>query len=425
MYIRDRLKPNLLALFCCCALAASSQLMAGGYKIPENSVNSTALSAAYVANAHGADAAYFNPAAMSFNEDGALLEGNLTYIYATSIDYADNVGPFSSDSSEREYFLVPAFHYVSPMAGDARFGLSVVAPAGLVKRWNTTGHASAEEFTLKTTEINPTVSYKFNDNISAAIGGRAVYSSGVVKSDTVTVPFLPTPLSRDMDGDSIDYGYNLALLVKPTKELSFAATYRSKVDLTVEGDADIIDPNPVNNYSGKVRVSVPIPAAFNLAGAYTFNEATTVELVYERTYWSAYEELDFNYSEPLGGTVGAAFDASQIRDWSDADTYRIGVTHKLNGKWTLMAGFAYDETPVPERYTGFEMPDTDAKIYSVGFRYRYSDDLNMGAGLLYNDKEKLTLTPGDGNTGSSGALTSAEFENAAAFLFTMGIEYRF
>ncbi len=46
------------------SLVATTALMAGGYKIPESSVNAVALSNAYVANASGADASYYNPAKM-------------------------------------------------------------------------------------------------------------------------------------------------------------------------------------------------------------------------------------------------------------------------------------------------------------------------------------------------------------------------
>lgn len=38
--------------------------------------------------------------------------------------------------SKEEHFYVPTFHYVSPMIGDWRYGLSIVAPGGLSKRWD-------------------------------------------------------------------------------------------------------------------------------------------------------------------------------------------------------------------------------------------------------------------------------------------------
>ena len=408
------------------------QLMAGGYKIPENSINSTALSAAYVANAHGADAAYFNPAAMVFNEEGGSFEIDATYIHLSAIHYTDNdaAPPYADDSSDVERFLVPTFHYVSPKVGNARFGLSVVAPAGLTKRWDGTGKASTQQFSLKTVEINPSVAYEFNDKFSAAVGARMVYSAGKVKSKTFA---LGPELARDLEGDSYDFGYNLALQFKPTDDLALALTYRSKIDLTVEGEADIVHPVPGASYNGDAKVTVPLPAALNLAAAYTFNDdKTTVELVYERTYWSAYKELDFGYDialstvDPDGGgpapSAFAAFDAVIPKNWKDSNTYRIGVTHKLNKEWTLMAGYAYDKTPAPESTAGFELPDSDAQIYSVGARYQYSDDMNIGFGLLYDKKETLKINRG---TSPFSSTDNAEFEDASAILLTVGMQYKF
>ncbi|TVO76287.1 OmpP1/FadL family transporter [Sedimenticola selenatireducens] len=408
-----------LALVSAISLAASGQVIAAGYKLPENSINGTALSAAYVANAHGADAAYYNPAAMVFNESGASLEANLTAIHLTSMDYS---GAGGSDSSKKENFLIPSFHYVSPEMGNARFGLSVVTPAGLTKRWSGLGASTAEEFTLKTVEINPTAAYKINDQFSVAAGARVIYSMGVVKSG------LPAAGFRDMDGDSFDFGYNLALLFKPTDVLSLAATYRSKIDLTVSGDARIgFTAGPTTMYNGDVSVLVPVPAALNLAAAYDVTPDTTVELVFERTYWSAYDQLDFNYSVNLATIHAglAAFDNPSIKNWSDSDTYRIGISHKLNNKWDLMAGFAYDKTPIDNKYLGFELPDTDAKIFSLGAKYKYSDKMTIGGAFLYDKKDELSLTPADGNTGTGGAFSTATVKDAAAYLLTVGLEYKF
>jgi len=410
----------LLATGCLTSLIPV-QLMAGAYKIPENSINSTALSAAYVANAHGADAAYFNPAAMVFNKDGGSMEVDLTYIHLSATQYTDNDGIFADDASDVERFLVPSFHYVSPKVGNARFGLSVIAPAGLTKRWDGTGKASTQQFTLKTVEINPTVGYMFNDYFSAAAGARIIYSDGTVKSKAFVGP---AELARDLEGDSFDYGYNLALHFKPTKNLALALTYRSEIDLTVEGKAHLVnDLGGTATYDGDAAVEVPVPAALNLAAAYTFNNKTTVELVYERTYWSAYKELDFEYDNGAGfaGPM-TRFDDPVTKNWSDSDTIRIGVTHKLDSMWTIMAGYAYDETPVPESTAAFELPDSDAHIFSVGARYQYSDDLNIGFGLLYDKKDKLKIREG---TSPATTTDNADFEDASAVLLTMGVQYSF
>ncbi len=388
---------------------------AGGYKIPENSVKSTALSAAYVANAHGADAAYHNPAAMVFNEDRSLLEGNLTYIHLSEIDFDGNVtsaliggssGPIA-ESSEDQNFLIPSFHYSSPAVGNARFGLSVIVPTGLTKRWKSpVARSFAEKFSLETVEINPSAAYKLNESFAAALGLRAIYTEGTVRSKNPTSTAI-----RDMDGDSWDYGYNLAFLYKATPELDIALTYRSNIDLDIEGNARLTV--GALSYSGFASVSVPVPAATALAFAYDVSPATTLEFVFERTEWSEYNQLDFNYNNTIHPVVEGVFGTPIAKDWDDTNTFRMGLTHQYDNQWIIMAGYAYDETPAPESTVGFDLPDSDAHIFSLGSRYKMDKDTTIGGALLYDYKESRNVD----NDSIDG-----KFTDAAALLLTVGVE---
>jgi len=404
---------------------ASSQLMAAAYKIPEQSINSTALAGAYIAGAHGSDASYYNPAAMAFNEGGASLEGAVTLIRLSSIKFKNESAFSGDDATKTEDFVIPTFHYASPAVGNARFGLSLVAPGGLSKRWKGVNRAFAEEFTLTTYEINPTIGYKINDQFSIGGGARALYSHGKVRSSKSANPMVP--VGRDMKGHSWDFGYNLALHYRPTKALNLAATYRSKIDLTIDGDADIDawvpPPAPPGTsttlYDGSANVEIPLPAALNLAVAYTFKQATTVELVFERTYWSSYKELDFDYDTTL-----PVFDAPSPKNWKDSNTFRIGITHQLNPKWILMGGYAHDKTPIRKAYVSYELPDSNANIFSVGARYQATDAFSIGGSFLYDTKDSLTIKKGESEA-SPPQTVEGKFDEAAAYLLTMGVEYRF
>jgi len=386
------------------SIIASATLMAGGYKIPESSINGMALSAAYVAASHGADAAYYNPAAMVYNDDANLLEVDATYIGLSAIDFDGT----SDYSSKKENFLVPTLHFASKKLGEngARAGLSIVVPAGLSKRWeHATPKATAEEFTLQTVEINPSIAVPLSDRVSLGVGFRIISSSGVVKSSAA--------VSRDMEGNAIDYGYNLALLYKPVPGVNLAVTYRSNIDLSVEGNAKLYS-GATLAYNGDVSVSVPVPAALNLAASYTFGHGTTVEAVFERTMWSAYDYLDFNYPTSIGG-LAPYFDAPVRKNWENTNSYRLGVTQQYD-KWTAMAGAAYDESPVPESTLGYELPDSDAWIISLGGRYQLNDQWNIGLAGLVDIKKSREV---------HNASINGEFSNARAYLVTAGIEYRF
>jgi len=403
-----------IAVVALTGILAAGPAFASGYRIPEQSVNSTALSGAYVANTPGADASYYNPANMSWLENKWQTDASITWINLASIEYTDsNPANASRNSGSRtEDFAMPNLHVVSPEYNNFRFGLSVVSPYGLSKRWdNTYQRAFAEEFTLKTYELNPTVSYKINEKLSIGGGLRAIYTEGVVKSTGA--------ISRDLKGDTTEYGYNLALTYRPVENLSLAATYRSKINLNIEGDARL-SLGGSQLYNGYAEVSVPAPAVLALAAAYTCNNGkTTAEFTYDKTFWNAYDKLDFNYGPTLTNPVLIAnFDNPKAKNWVNSDAFRIGLTHKLNAQWTVMAGFAIDKTPVPDQTLGFELPDSDAKIYSCGLRYQPTDNLTIGVAYLFDEKESRSV-PINAN-GVNGT-----FDNSAAHLVSAGLQYRF
>ena len=401
-----------IALLTLVGVFAAGTAYGNAFRIPEQSINSTALSGAYIANANGPDASYFNPANMSWGEDRWQLEADLTYINLPHINYTDNNSSANDGSSTTENFFLPQLHVVSKDYNNFRFGFSLTYPFGLSKRWEDPfPAANAEEFRLEVIEANPTASYKINDKFSIGAGIRVLKSEGKVKSTAAII-------SRDMDGDSIDLGYNVALSYVPTSQWKIGLTYRSRVDLGIDGDAELSDILG-NTYDDDADVTVVTPAVLSVGTSYTLDK-TTVELTWDRTYWSRYSHLNFNYDGTLDGPLLPNFDARIDKDWDDADAFRIGITHKCTEKLTTMIGFAIDETPIPDNTLNFELPGADSKIYSIGFRYQKTENLELGMAYLYDDKESRKITNSSGLTGVDG-----EFEDAAAHLLTLGFAYKY
>ena len=404
--------------------AASSVVMAGGYKIPEQSLNSMALAAAYVAHTTGADTAYYNPANMSFMGDKHYAEGAITFVNLPSNVY-NSVGPLSGESVSEDLF-VPNFHYVSAPMGDFRWGVSLTVPGGLTKKWETPYQKlSAEEFTLEVIELNPSLSYKIADDISVAGGVRIIYSEGIVKSDGADFAAATgdprANVARDMEGDTVALGYNLALTYKPTSDINFAITYRSNVDLDEEGTAKL-SAGRQTIYNGDASVSVPLPAALNIAISKTWDNKFTLEFDYERAFWSEYDELDFSYGGANIGPLTPIFDDPQARDWKDVNIFRVGATIKMDNKITAMMGFSIDNSPSPVETIGFELPDSDAKNFSMGFRYQQSESLSWGAAFLWSSKDDIAIAA---NTDLNPVGAPASFSGGGAFLTTLGVAYEF
>lgn len=402
-------------------LALSSILITGsawaaGYRIPEQSVDSVAKAGANIASSMGADASYYNPANMSWLKDAWQVEGALTYINLPAITYTDNRTPLYNGESETEHFILPTVFLVSPDMNNFRFGFSVTAPDGLAKRWTQPFPRSyAQEYSLKVFDINPTVSYQMGEMFSVAGGVRMLYSSAklsnyAVRSDTGIA------VNRAMDGDTVEWGWNLAASLRPMDNMNLSVTYRSNVDLDLDGDVNMGTnyPQPYAMNTGG-SVSVPAPAVLSISMAYTIDKAT-VDLTWDRTFWSEYESINFQYDTPVTHPVLALYNQPIPKNWEDSDSYRIGLSYELNPTWTLMAGFAYDETAIPDATLGFELPDSDSFLYSLGARYRVSEQMEVGVAYLYDYKTSRSV---------SNDTINGTFTDASAHLLTVGLSYDF
>jgi long-chain fatty acid transport protein len=154
----------------------------------------------------------------------------------------------------------------------------------------------------------------------------------------------------------------------------------------------------------------------SLSGAYTFDKLT-VDLTWDRTYWSDYENITFQYDTVLTNPVLAgSFGRPISKNWDDSDAYRLGFSYDLGETWTLMAGFGYDQTPVPDATLGFELPDSDAFLYSVGARYKVNAQMELGAGYLYDYKKSRSV---------ANAMVDGTFTDSSAHLLTVGLTYTF
>jgi long-chain fatty acid transport protein len=408
------------------SIFAAGSAAASGYRIPEQSVDSTSKAGANISSAQHADATYYNPANMSWVDNAWQVEVDLNYIHLSSIKYTDANLTSKNGSSKEENFLAPTIFMVSPDFNNFHFGFSITEPFGLAKRWDDTfPKTSAKKFELKVFDINPTISYKINNIFSVAGGIRMLYSTATTASDGSTsgAPFGAQTFNRFLEGDATSWGYNLAVSARPDNKSNISVTYRSNVDIDLDGNAALKTslPVPSSSVNTKGHLTVTAPAVLAVSGAYTFFDKLTVELTWDRTFWSRFETLDFNYDVNITNPLlKYAFDNPKAKYWKDASAYRLGLTYKATDIVTLMAGFAYDETPVPENNLGFELPDSNAYLFSLGARFKVTPKMDLGLGVLYDLKTERTVNDPANTSGING-----KFTDASAFLFSAGLTYKF
>ena len=389
-------------------LSLGASLVSGsGFKIPEQSGDSVAMAASNVATSFSADAAYYNPANMVFMPVHHEIGFSQQYLRLGSLEFKNESTRFGNQnydtSSKVGHFYVPGLNVISPfITENIRFGMSLSVPAGMTMRWDDPYPKSiAEIFQIQVLELAPSIAYMINDQLSIAVGPRAVYATGKAKNEVKNAQIAPgveLNARREMEGNSWDFGYNAALAYRPTENLSLAATYRSKVNMTLKGDATINSsanvPLPDLNakYDGDVRIDIPLPAILTLGTAYSWDDFT-LSFAYDRTFWSALKEFDFEYSTKV--PVADMFDKPVAKDWHDTDTFRFGVAYKYSDNLRLMGGFAIDEPAADNDKVRFELPDTKSYIYSLGANYKFTPNLDLTTAGLYQDRQRRKINASD------------------------------
>jgi len=90
---------------------------------------------------------------------------------------------------------------------------------------------------------------------------------------------------------------------------------------------------------------------------------------------------------------------------------------------TAMMSFALDETPTIMKTIGFELPDSYAKIFSMGFRYQQTENLSWGLAMLYDAKDSFSVTKGVAD--NPVLANGGSFSGGGAYLTTIGISYEY
>ncbi|RTR03470.1 transporter [Halomonas nitroreducens] len=426
----------------------SSQAVASGFQVREQSAKAlaNALSNA-AAGAEDASFMAYNPAAIG-NIDGNQVAGGVSYIDATfelhDAQASNVLGlPYTSDASGEggETAVVPSFAAKTQLNDRFDLGLAIYAPYGLSTKYDEDwiGRYHAIETELKTIDFQPTLNYRATERLNLAVGLRAQYADATLSNATdfgsaaagMGSP-LATPGRNDVigtvEGDDWGYGYTLGALFQVTDKTRLGASYRSEIDLTLDGELDVrgtdpvseaaIDAGAVTGTGGKAELTTP--ANLNLGVYHQLTDRLALMANAEWTEWSSFDELVVEFEDGR--------DPSRTEEnWDDTWAFSVGANYSLNRQWMLRAGLGVDETPVPSaEYRTPRVPDADRRWASLGATWMPTTNLGVTAGYLHvfgDDVEidqDATLT----NENASRGNLSGDYE-VEADVFALSVDYRF
>jgi len=144
----------------------------------------------------------------------------------------------------------------------------------------------------------------------------------------------------------------------------------------------------------KAHGKVTLPDSWAIGYNHKFDDRTRIELNGTYTKWSTYDALNITFDESILGVVPGSY--SQ-KNWSNGWRYALGVEHKLSDKYTIMGGYAYDESVIPFDGADFIVPTGARRTYSLGFQY-HDKKQTLAMTLGFIDIDGLSIKGHMGDT---------------------------
>ncbi|NOI92997.1 outer membrane beta-barrel protein [Vibrio splendidus] len=298
-----------------------------------------------------AAAMWTNPATMSHMGESKTTIN--TMAFDLEMKYQDN----GDKQDGKGHSVLPSFgaFHAHQVTDKLHLGIALGAVGGSSLDYGSewAGAALLEDITLTAMQVNPSLSYKLNDQWSV---GAGVQFSWAAFQQTTSM------LTAKQDTDWA-YGYNLGVMYTPTDKLKLGASYRSKLEHEFNNDV-----KGLGNVANSLSTDIALPEIIDVSASYALNSQLDLLASIQFHRWSAWDEtvLDFGATD-LGGIPIK-------RDWDDVWKFAVGADYQLNSDWRLKAGFSYETSPQDD-------PSMQWVDLPVGEQYRYS----VGASTYWDD----------------------------------------
>ena len=380
------MKCKLMAVLGSVLLSGAAQ--AGGFQVNLQGQKQIGMGHTGTGLALDEASVFFNPGAMSHLRENGFQVGVSGII--SKIAYLEKAPGNTTAESDNPLGTPFAGYGVYGKDGSSlKFGLGVYTPFGSSVRWGDKwiGRFGLDELTLQAIFIQPTVSYKIGEKIG--IGAGLVYSTGKVnlKRNLSLQNQQGEESKAEFDGKADGWGFNAGVFFKPSDKFFVGVTYRSKVEMEVDGgDATFTVPASLASQVPNTQfdATLPLPSNITLGIGFMPTDKLTLAADVQRVNWSAYEKLRFDFKKAVNG---ATFTES-ARNYEDVYIYRLGAQYQVSEAFALRVGGYYDNTPVQAGYLTPETPDANAIGISGGLGYKFSEKFQVDASFLYITKEE-------------------------------------
>jgi long-chain fatty acid transport protein len=344
----------------------------GGYQLNLQGLRQLAMGGTGTAWPWDASTIFYNPGGLGRLKSVQVYASVMSIMPSTAYSNQNNSGVQTINTNTVRQSFTPFSVYVGgPVQQYSRvaIGLGIYTPFGSGTKWddNWVGKYIVQSIDLKCVFFQPTISYVVRDWLS--VGGGFIYSTGSLDfKQALPVHGVGGPGVDDgqatLHGSANGVGFNLGVHMKASDNLQFGITYRSQVSMNVSGGsanfkvpASLATAFPDTRFDSRL----PLPQVASIGIGYRTGPLT-LQFDLNYTGWNSYDTLHFNFDK----TTTSLQNVAAPRHYRNTLTPRVGASYKISRVIALMAGGAYDPTPVTNGFVSPDLPDADRIVLSCG-----------------------------------------------------------
>ena len=361
---------NFLALGLAAALLAPQVAGAEGFAINEWSAEGVAMGGARMFAEDDAANVAYNPASIT-KVKGEVMKSSSTYLSPHgNYKLYDGAGKEIEDGKNVVHAgWAVGSYYVKQINDKEWFGIGAFPRFAMVSEFERGSKASSNAFfsKLNGVSVTPTYAHKFDKKWSAAVGAEINYVGLELQKNSYDPRVQMNVGATQTEGESYALGWNAAANYAFDDKNEIGVVYRSRITHSLEADFKLY-PVTGDKITADAYGVVTLPDSWDIGYNHKFDKKTRLELKATRTNWSTYDTLNISLSNHSVPNVLPS-DVNSAKNWESGWRYAIGLEHNLSDKYTVMAGFAFDESSIPSDGGDFMVPTGLRRTYSIGARY--------------------------------------------------------
>lgn len=405
------------------ALLTGFSASAEGYQINSLSAKQIGMGHTGIALKLGAENMFFNPAGMAFSDKTLDISGSITALSSHVTATIDDAKYKTDNGIATPMNLNAAFSIYD----NFKAGISFFTPYGSSINWgdNWPGAVLNQNVKLRVFTIQPTFAWAITPKLS--IGGGPMITWGSVDLNKALVSASTTdlaintlkalgklpaetpgfgqtsPASVNLKGTAdIVVGFNVGAMYNATDNLTFGASFRTKMNLKVKkgqaavryanqmaqqilgGSLDLID-------QANFEAQMPAPWVLGLGVSYKPIKPLTLAFDARLTGWNAYKSLDIEFlAEQL-----TPYNQHIEKNYKNSWCFSLGAMYEVTRRFDVRAGLMIDTSPVNKEFYNPETPGMTKIEPTCGLSFRPVQSLSIDFGFMY------VIGLGSGNTSCS------------------------